>query len=267
MAAVNPIAAQNYVYNIRPATPSDLPQLPDIEASAGTLFRSLPGLEYLADDSPMSVDTHREFVARWSSGPMGRHGSDQGEGGTWVVVASRVRSDNSDEVLGDMSNEIVGFVVTEALPVKPSKENDGQGAGVDVEGKAEGCFLHIHELSIHVMHQRRGLAGRLLGTVKGFVWGSNTYQFQPETQDAAQVYGSNLDRPTILGLSLTTFRDVPFNRPFYEKCGFRLIEKEAEIERLCGVEAITIFREDKERFEGEESGRKDWKRCWMACEL
>ncbi|MDV6226116.1 GNAT family N-acetyltransferase [Nitratireductor aquimarinus] len=58
-------------------------------------------------------------------------------------------------------------------------------------------FLHIEELSVAPEHGRRGLGGRLLRTVIG----------------ESRALG-------LEGVSLSTFRDVPFNAPFYERHGF-----------------------------------------------
>jgi len=43
---------------IRLATPEDATLLPDIERSAGHLFREIVGLEWIADDHVMTVDQH-----------------------------------------------------------------------------------------------------------------------------------------------------------------------------------------------------------------
>lgn len=61
-----------------------------------------------------------------------------------------------------------------------------------------GPFLHLMELSVDPAHGRRGVGTALLGAV---------------------VAKSALDG--LAGVSLTTFRDVPFNAPFYARNGFR----------------------------------------------
>jgi GNAT superfamily N-acetyltransferase len=60
-----------------------------------------------------------------------------------------------------------------------------------------GPFFHLRELSVDPAHGRRGLGGALVRTVV----------------EAARERGSE-------AVSLTTFRTVPFNQPFYEKLGF-----------------------------------------------
>ena len=60
--------------------------------------------------------------------------------------------------------------------------------------------LHLHELDVLPALQGQGLGRRLLGAV----------------QDAAQDRG-------LARVTLTTYRDVPFNRPFYERYGFAVL--------------------------------------------
>jgi ribosomal protein S18 acetylase RimI-like enzyme len=64
---------------------------------------------------------------------------------------------------------------------------------------------HIEEVAVDPAHGRRGIGRALVG--------------------AAVDYGSGrrLD-----GVTLTTFRDVPWNRPWYERLGFRVMD-EADI--------------------------------------
>lgn len=250
-----------YTYTIRPAMSSDLSYLPSIESSAGRLFKSISGLEHLADDQPMSERTHRESLDKWRGGPLHRDGQD---GGTWVAVASDVGG-TSEHPDRDQSNQRdvigngtpVGFIVTEVLPVLRVN-------GINKGGNAEGYFIHINELSISTDHQRRGLARRLLRTAKEFACLLNG-----DTTIDSSSGGDQDDNLRVRGLSLTTFRDVPFNRPFYEKFGFRIVENDEEVMDLCGVEGMRIWREDRERFEGGDGVDKGkvWRRCWMVCDL
>lgn len=59
---------------------------------------------------------------------------------------------------------------------------------------------HLKELDVHPRQVRRGLGSRLVLAVCGWA-GSKGYQ----------------------SLTLTTFRDVPFNMPFYVRLGFEVI--------------------------------------------
>jgi GNAT superfamily N-acetyltransferase len=61
-----------------------------------------------------------------------------------------------------------------------------------------GSGLHLRELAVHPDHGRKGLGRALVGAVVA----------------AARKAGRT-------GVSLSTFRAVPFNQPFYEMLGFR----------------------------------------------
>lgn len=74
-------------------------------------------------------------------------------------------------------------------------ETDG-AVGFAIFGQI-GSFLHLNELSVAPEHGRRGLGGALLEAV------------------IAESVSRELD-----GVSLSTFRVVPFNAPFYAHHGF-----------------------------------------------
>ncbi|MGC4896294.1 GNAT family N-acetyltransferase [Micromonospora sp. DT31] len=57
---------------------------------------------------------------------------------------------------------------------------------------------HVHQISVDPAHARRGIGRRLLDDVAGWA--------------AAQ---------RLPALTLTTFRSVPWNGPYYARCGFR----------------------------------------------
>lgn len=63
---------------------------------------------------------------------------------------------------------------------------------------------HLEELDVHSEHGRRGLGTQLVATVCEWVQGRR-YQ----------------------ALTLTTFREPPFNMPFYRRCGFNELPPEA----------------------------------------
>jgi GNAT superfamily N-acetyltransferase len=73
---------------------------------------------------------------------------------------------------------------------------DDAPVGFAVAGPLEG-YLHLRELSVDPAHGRRGLGAALVKAVLA----------------AAVEHGC-------AGVSLTTFRFVAFNRPFYERLGF-----------------------------------------------
>lgn len=87
---------------------------------------------------------------------------------------------------------------------------DGADApvGFAVAGEASG-FLHLRELSVDPEHGRKGLGRALVRAV----------------HDAARAAG-------LAGTSLTTFRDVPFNAPFYARLGFVELPLSEAPERL-----------------------------------
>lgn len=59
-------------------------------------------------------------------------------------------------------------------------------------------YAHVEQVSVHPDRARRGIGARLLDHVEGW----------------AAARG-------LRGLTLTTFRDVPWNAPYYERLGFR----------------------------------------------
>lgn len=61
-----------------------------------------------------------------------------------------------------------------------------------------GSFAHVTDIAVHPDFQRRGIGRQLLDHVAGW----------------ARARGSTR-------LTLTTFRDVPWNAPYYERRGFR----------------------------------------------
>jgi len=79
-----------------------------------------------------------------------------------------------------------GYVVVEVL--------DGALAGTD------GGALHIEQVSVDPAFARRRLGRRLIEHVV----------------DEAQARG-------LRSVTLTTFRDVPWNAPYYERCGFAVV--------------------------------------------
>lgn len=64
----------------------------------------------------------------------------------------------------------------------------------------ESGAAHLEEIDVHPDHGRRGIGARLVSAVCEWA--------------ARERYES---------VTLTTFRDVPWNMPFYERLGFRLI--------------------------------------------
>jgi GNAT superfamily N-acetyltransferase len=62
--------------------------------------------------------------------------------------------------------------------------------------------MYIHELDVSPPHGRRGLGRRLI--------------------DAASAFAAAEGTPAV---TLSTFRDIPWNGPFYAKAGFREVPR------------------------------------------
>lgn len=145
---------------IRPACPADAALLPAIETSAGHLFRTIPGLEWIADDGVLPEATHRRLIA---------------QGTVWVAQTPAGR--------------LCGFLDAEVF----------------------GDELHLWELAVDADHQQMGIG-------KGLV---------REACRHASAAG-------LAAVTLTTFRDVPWNAPWYARLGFRH-EAASPDSRLAGV--------------------------------
>jgi GNAT superfamily N-acetyltransferase len=65
-----------------------------------------------------------------------------------------------------------------------------------------GDAVHLHELDVHPDHGRQGLGRQLIEAVGSW----------------ARVQGKQ-------AITLTTFRDVPWNGPYYRRLGFRILEE------------------------------------------
>ena len=88
-----------------------------------------------------------------------------------------------------------------------------------VGGEVDGTSLYIHELDVSAPHQGRGLGRALLAVAV----------------EAARERG-------LTDLTLTTFRDVAWNAPFYERHGFRILEPADIPPRLVGMLQAEIAR-------------------------
>jgi N-acetylglutamate synthase-like GNAT family acetyltransferase len=149
----------------RLAMPADAVLLPDIERSAGHIFRQIPGLEWITDDHVMTADQHLPAILAQSA---------------WVACEEE---------------EIVGFLNAE-------RTSDA---------------LHIREISVLGRVMGRGIGRQLIETAA----------------TAARTSG-------LSALTLTTFRDVPWNAPYYQRLGFELLA-EAELDaRLISILAHEV---------------------------
>jgi GNAT superfamily N-acetyltransferase len=149
--------------HIRPAMPSDLPVLQDIEVQAGELFRGV-GMDDIADAAPPSEEELADAAA--------------------VLVAV------------DDAGELVGYARIELV---------GEGA-------------HLEQISVLPDHGSQGIGTALL--------------------DAVTAWARDRDFDAV---TLTTFRDIPFNAPLYAKRGF------VEVPGSAWPPAITALVEEEAR--------------------
>ncbi len=145
---------------IRLAMPEDAPLLPNIERSAGLLFRQIPGLEWIAEDHVMTVDQHLTAIAAQSA---------------WVACEGEAP---------------VGFLSAEGM--------------IDI--------LHICEVSVLASVMGKSIGRLLIEAAIG----------------AARTSG-------LSALTLTTFRDVPWNEPYYQRLGFETLAAHDLDQRLVAI--------------------------------
>lgn len=96
----------------------------------------------------------------------------------------------------------------------------------------DGC-AHLEQVSVHPDHARRGLGGELVSALEGW----------------ARAH----ELPAI---TLTTYVDVPWNGPYYERLGFRFL---ADAELTPGLRRIRRAEADR--------GLDRWPRAAMRREL
>jgi GNAT superfamily N-acetyltransferase len=133
---------------VRLATLADIPELPEIERSAGEAFRGTDQA-WIAEDLVIEADDYPPLIA-----------------------ARGVRVAEADGVLA-------GFVHTEPV----------------------GDELHVWELAVRQDRQGQGI-GRILMTA---------------AREEALTHGCR-------AMTLTTFRAIPFNAPFYQRLGYEILE-------------------------------------------
>lgn len=88
-----------------------------------------------------------------------------------------------------------------------------------ISGVVDGC-AHIEQVSVAPPHARRGLGAALIDHIAA----------------AARADGRR-------AVTLTTFRDVPWNAPYYERLGFTVVEpadQGPELAALVAEEAVRI---------------------------
>ena len=81
-----------------------------------------------------------------------------------------------------------------------------QGIAGFLSAERHGRSLHVWQMAVHADWQKQGIGRKLIG--------------------AAVRWSLAQD---ITALTLTTFRNVPWNEPFYRSCGFRVIETDVPV--------------------------------------
>jgi GNAT superfamily N-acetyltransferase len=151
-------------YRVVSATPEHVPALPEIERSAGSLFRDKVPAELLEFASPESA-----------------YAAAQRDGRLWVAVGP------DDEPVG------LACVAIEADRV------------------------HLTELDVLPAHGRRGVGTALVRAVEAWA----------RSRDYSEI-------------TLTTYRDMPWNAPFYAGLGFAVVPEsdwDAHLQRRFEAEA------------------------------
>jgi GNAT superfamily N-acetyltransferase len=151
---------------IRLATLDDAALLPDIERSAGALFRAIPDIAWIADDDVMSVEAHLRLI---------------NAGTCWVGK--------------DANSRPIAFI---------SAERFAQD-------------LHIWEISVHTSAQGQGIGRHLIETAVNHARQSG-----------------------ISAVTLTTFREIVWNEPYYARLGFETLSEDALSPRLRDILAAEI---------------------------
>jgi GNAT superfamily N-acetyltransferase len=111
--------------------------------------------------------------------------------------------------------ELRRFLRSGGLLVARGRPN-GQPVAYALLEAVDGC-LHVEQVSVHPDHARHGIGRALL--------------------DHAARRAADAGLPA---LTLTTFADVPWNAPYYARCGFRVLDAREEtpgLRRLRAAEA------------------------------
>jgi GNAT superfamily N-acetyltransferase len=109
---------------------------------------------------------------------------------------------------------------------------DGRAAGYIIVEPVDGC-LHIEQVSVHPDFTRQGFGTALL--------------------DHVASVAHERGYPAV---TLTTFRDLPWNAPFYERCGYRILTTDEETPGLKAIRAHEAAL-----------GLDKWPRCCMRRDL
>lgn len=129
-----------------------------------------------------------------------------------VAAGERFADIGMPEIAADepLSAEVLGRYCRDGRCWVAPDASD-QPVGYVLADVVDGC-AHVEQLSVHPRHQGRGLGRALLTAVERWAAGTG-----------------------LPGLTLTTFADVPWNRPLYEHLGFRVLD---EAELTPGLRAL-----------------------------
>lgn len=208
--------------HIRAGAERDLRRCQQIERAAGGLFREL-GMNRVADDAPPPLPVLRRYAHT---------------GGLWVAVDADGGTDGGSTDGG--STDGGGSDGGTRGPGRAGGRGEG-GAGDEASGRPVAYVLaepvdgnmHIEQISVHPAAAHRRIGRALIDHVAR----------------RAQAAGYP-------ALTLCTFAEVPWNAPYYERCGFRV---------LAGAELTPGLR--RIRAEEAHAGLDRWPRVCMRRDL
>ena len=126
---------------IRLALPEDAGDLPEIERSAGQVFRTVPDLAWIADDAVMSAEAHLASIVAGTS---------------WVAF--------------DMTGEVVGFLSAERI------DDELHVWELAVRAERQGRGIGAHLVGAAIGHAKAsGLRALTLTTFRALAWNERFY--------------------------------------------------------------------------------------------
>lgn len=125
-------------------------------------------------------------------------------------------------LLPEHSNGLDQEVLTAAVEAEQLivADVDSQVVGFALTGMLDN-YLHLYEMSVHPDFGRRGIGRKLVNATK------------------AAAAASSLP-----GITLTTFSHIPWNAPFYQRCGFQILSEtqiSPELKKILQQEADDGF--------------------------
>ncbi|OAL50359.1 acyl-CoA N-acyltransferase [Pyrenochaeta sp. DS3sAY3a] len=134
-------------------------------------------------------------------------------GRVWIAIPDGPRSNDESGVgVQNTSPAPVAFISSIILKNQPPENNDGENIFKSV---------FINQVSVDTAYARQGIGKKLIQHVEATA-----------AEDGAQA------------IDLTTFADVPFNKPYYEKLGFGVLSPE-ELGRPDARELWRILEQER----------------------